>query len=258
MLSFLVHLLQTGDVRMNLTETQKTINHNSNKMIKQYGKWKVVEGMKLHEYKNHVNFVQSDDSDELFVLKTPKPDGPYTRSFPDGTEERLMSNHNEEFRDEIRLAAMMDHPNVIKVVDYDAEAEKPWMVTEYCKGGTLEGADLDSWTFKEKWDCLYKISLGTQYIHSLGYTKFDGGLHNTFLKEDRKTPVIGDLERCRELTIESGASSMARMGEVFISLIEGKDFNYALLQERDLNKKIDQLTEQLEQVKQERAELLSP
>lgn len=45
-------------------------------MKEHYGKWKVVkpEGLTLHEsrIKKHLALVQSDESDELFVLKTRK------------------------------------------------------------------------------------------------------------------------------------------------------------------------------------------
>src|SRR6266850_7173876 len=44
----------------------------------------------------------------------------------------------DRFRQEIEAIKRLDHPNVIKVIDYNLEGDKPYLVTEYCEGGSLE------------------------------------------------------------------------------------------------------------------------
>jgi eukaryotic-like serine/threonine-protein kinase len=44
------------------------------------------------------------------------------------------------FKTEVATLERLDHPNVVRYVDADLEAEKPWVVTEYCAGGDLSRA----------------------------------------------------------------------------------------------------------------------
>ncbi|MEX0660496.1 MAG: protein kinase [Balneolaceae bacterium] len=225
-----------------------------------YGKWEVVQpdGSELLHSKGHVFFVQDTEtgSDDLFVLKIQKQ-GTMTTIWqnPDGSTEEVEKNRGEEFKKEIKLAAMMDHPNVIKVVDYDLEHETPYMVTEYCKGGSLSDSDFYRWSVDEKIYCHYQICLGTMHIQGLGYARADGGLHNIFLKADGRTPVIGDLEGCPEANTESIASTMVNISQLFWSMIQGKVFERIQLKEMDLNKRIQELNNELEKAEKEKAEL---
>src|SRR6185312_14687447 len=56
----------------------------------------------------------------------------------------LQRSEQEQFRDEARLIATLDHPHIIKVLDYGIEVNKqgpdgstPYLVMEYAPLGTL-------------------------------------------------------------------------------------------------------------------------
>ncbi|MGE0712194.1 MAG: protein kinase [Planctomycetota bacterium] len=61
-----------------------------------------------------------------FALKT------ITLPLEDDDEERL------RFRREAELAVLLDHPHVVRVLDYDLKARVPWIVQELLPGGSLK------------------------------------------------------------------------------------------------------------------------
>lgn len=51
------------------------------------------------------------------------------------------------FEDEIKALMEIDHPNVLKIVDYEINPEEKYqyIVTEYCKGGALSEVKNPFW-----------------------------------------------------------------------------------------------------------------
>src|SRR5215218_10003561 len=45
--------------------------------------------------------------------------------------------YTERFRREARVAAGLSHPNLVRVFDYSARSERPYIAMEYVEGGTL-------------------------------------------------------------------------------------------------------------------------
>lgn len=87
-------------------------------------RWKIVkslgEGGQAHTFL--VNDTQGSQ-DVQYVLKRLK---------------NLSPQRVERFRREIDVVRALAHPNIINLVDFDLKAPKPYFVTEYCSGGTLE------------------------------------------------------------------------------------------------------------------------
>ena len=44
----------------------------------------------------------------------------------------------ERFRTEVESLRSLDHPNVIKLIAFDLEVARPYLVSEFCSGGDLE------------------------------------------------------------------------------------------------------------------------
>jgi serine/threonine protein kinase len=44
------------------------------------------------------------------------------------------------FEAELQAGLTLSHPNIVKVVDHDLNNDPPYIVSEYCSGGSLEGA----------------------------------------------------------------------------------------------------------------------
>lgn len=88
-----------------------------------YGeRWKIVEqigeGGQAHTFE--VVDVQGD-AETRYVLKRLK------------NVKRL-----GRFKQEVEAIQSLDHPNVIKLIDYNLDSDKPYLVTEFCRGGNLE------------------------------------------------------------------------------------------------------------------------
>ena len=43
----------------------------------------------------------------------------------------------DRFRREVEATLILDHPNILKVIDHDLDGDNPFLVSEYCIGGTL-------------------------------------------------------------------------------------------------------------------------
>lgn len=162
----------------------------------------------------------------------------------------------ESFRQEVQILASLDHPNIVTVLDYDLEAEKPYMITEYIEGGTLQDADLSEWSLEEKQKIYWQICRAVGYVHSQGYIKNDIASGNIMLRED-KTPVLIDFEHSKPLDEANGwtAGDISFLGRFFWELIHGEDFHMVQYRSQEIDKKIAVLTEQIEQLQAEKAEL---
>lgn len=103
------------------------------------------------------------------------------------------------FRNEVETLKGLDHPNIVRPLNYDLEADRPYMITELCKGGDLQRADLSSWGIHEKQQCFHQICDTFSYLWNNGLSKSDHNFKNIFLKEDGRTLVIGYFETARAI-----------------------------------------------------------
>src|SRR5437660_1698149 len=51
---------------------------------------------------------------------------------------RLSEQEVEQFREEARTIAHLDHPNIIRVLDFGVEGKTPFLVMGYAPNGTLQ------------------------------------------------------------------------------------------------------------------------
>src|SRR2546423_10412245 len=95
-------------------------------MVQTYsGRWQVIEP--LGEGGQAHTFLVSDlkgEGDIKYVLKRLK------------NLKRI-----DHFKREIEAVRMLTHENVVRLIDFDLDARKPYLVTEFCSGGSLTHAD---------------------------------------------------------------------------------------------------------------------
>jgi len=98
---------------------------------------------------------------------------------------------------EVEAIKKLDHPNIQKLIDFNLNSEDPFLVTEYCAGGSLIEAD-PFWLNNpnEAIDLFLQICEGIKYAHSMSVIHRDLQPKNIFLKDKKGPPVIGDFGIC--------------------------------------------------------------
>jgi serine/threonine protein kinase len=86
----------------------------------------------------------------------------------------------------------------LRIIDQDVTAPKPYLVSEYCSGGSLNDIDVDSYTIIDRLSMFSKICHAVGYPHSNKPRIIHRDLKpkNIFLREDRRSPVVGDFGIC--------------------------------------------------------------
>jgi serine/threonine protein kinase len=154
-----------------------------------YGKrWEVVDDRPLGEGGQAQTYLVRDlqgDPEARFALK------------------RLKNvNRVERFEVEIEAVKSLNHPHVLLLVDYslrvDGTREKPYMVTEYCAGGSLASGDCTRWS-KEPAGTLELFAeicdgVGAAHLRKEGpIVHRDIKPENVLLRTDHGTPVVADF-----------------------------------------------------------------
>ncbi len=103
----------------------------------------------------------------------------------------------ERFKREIEAVRNLNHTNIVRLIDFDIDGPKPYLVTEYCSGGSLDKA-------KPYWNTSPVIALelfaqicdGVSFAHAYGIIHRDIKPSNIYLRDEDGPPVIGDFGIC--------------------------------------------------------------
>src|SRR6266511_3838706 len=119
-------------------------------MATEYGKWRPVKA--LSEGGQAHTFIVEDNSRQergQYVLKRLK------------NIKRIY-----RFEREIQAVSRLSHPNIVRLMDYNLGGNRPYIVFEFCAGGTLADADIRSLTLLQKLTIFRTIVLAISYAHS--------------------------------------------------------------------------------------------
>jgi serine/threonine protein kinase len=143
---------------------------------KRYGQW--IKGKQLgHGGQGETFLTQREGSEEKFVLK-------------------LFSRNSRDWRAEREVSALkdIDHPNVMRIIDYQLNGNERWMVSEYLPGGDLLRAlTHNSLSLHEKLELFTSACRGLAFVHEQKFTHRDIKPKNIFLRGAAGQAVIGDF-----------------------------------------------------------------
>jgi eukaryotic-like serine/threonine-protein kinase len=105
-----------------------------------------------------------DDEGNRWALKVFTPP-----NLPDVSNEELRAR----FEREVRYQLQIDHPNVVRIVDFDLAADPPWFVMELAQGSLAEELKADSTLGGDPRRPLFDILAGLEAIHGKGYKHRD-------------------------------------------------------------------------------------
>lgn len=97
------------------------------------------------------------------------------------------------FEQEIRAISELHHPNVIQLIDFNLERDRPYFVTEYCSGGSLEQVNIESVNDDLIRAWFLDICEGLSAVHRSGHVHRDIKPGNIFLKTATGPAVLGDF-----------------------------------------------------------------
>lgn len=107
-------------------------------------------------------------------------------------------NRIERFKREIETVRTLSHPNIVQLVDFDPTAKEPYLVTEYCSGGSLANNVKSFWQDSPvaALEIFQQICEGVVFAHSKGVTHRDLKPDNIFLRSKDGPAVVGDFGIC--------------------------------------------------------------
>ena len=147
-----------------------------------YGdRWKIIES--LGQGGQAHTFIVADtkgSGEQQYVLK------------------RLINdNRIERFKREVEAVRDLTHENIVRLIDFDLDASQPFLVTEYCKGGSLDKAE-PFWrdSAVQALELFQQICRGVAYAHAQGIIHRDLKPANIFLRDKNGPAVVGDFGIC--------------------------------------------------------------
>lgn len=106
-------------------------------------------------------------------------------------------NRAARFKQEVEAIRNLNHPGVLRLIDFDVESPEPYLVTEYCAGGTLEDSE-PFWRDSpaHTLELFEQICAAVSHAHANGVIHRDLKPANIFLQAESGPPVVGDFGLC--------------------------------------------------------------
>lgn len=104
------------------------------------------------------------------------------------------------FEAELQAGLTLSHPNIVKVVDHDLNNDPPYIVSEYCSGGSLEGAIdiIKGMDLGARLSLFRSICDGVAHAHQNNPSIIHRDIKpdNIFLRNPGLIPAVGDFGLC--------------------------------------------------------------
>ena len=106
-------------------------------------------------------------------------------------------NRLERFKREIEVVRNLSHENIVTLFDFDLEAKEPYLVSEFCSGGSLAAAR-PFWhaSATKAFAIFQEVCEGVAYAHDHNVIHRDIKPDNIFLRTNDGPAVVGDFGIC--------------------------------------------------------------
>lgn len=106
-------------------------------------------------------------------------------------------NRINRFGREIEAIRSLQHENIVNLLDFDLQVGKPYLVTEYCVGGSLDKAN-PYWRSSPvvALELFAQVCQGVAHAHNNGIVHRDIKPENIFLRKSDGSAVVGDFGIC--------------------------------------------------------------
>lgn len=91
------------------------------------------------------------------------------------TKKKCDAEEQKKFLDEIRILKTLDHPNIVRVIEYFEDAQQMYIITELCQGGELFDRIIQMQRFNETKakETMTAVLGAISYCHSKGVVHRD-------------------------------------------------------------------------------------
>lgn len=106
-------------------------------------------------------------------------------------------NRLERFKREIEAIRNLSHENIVSLIDFDLEAREPYLVSEFCSGGSLADVQRFWQNSPSKTFAIFQeVCEGVAYAHDHNIIHRDIKPDNIFLRTNDGPAVVGDFGIC--------------------------------------------------------------
>lgn len=107
-------------------------------------------------------------------------------------------NRLDRFKREIEAVRSLSHPHIVRLHDFNLDADKPYLITEFCPGGSLADAEYRYWDESPRvaFQLFREVCEGVAHAHAQGIIHRDLKPENIFLRTERGPAVVGDFGIC--------------------------------------------------------------
>lgn len=149
-------------------------------MAQKYGKWE------------NAGPIGGGGQGDIFLVRSPaRPEETFA------LKRLRRSDRRDLFEREIRAVVALNHPNILRVVDFDLSSSKPYYVAEYCERGSLldVGADIFKGDILKTVSTLLPIVDALTAAHKIGVFHRDIKPANILIRATGE-PVLADFGIC--------------------------------------------------------------
>ena len=144
------------------------------------------------------------------------------------TDPENYEKSHKRFELEAKALAKLDHPNIVRILDYGKYKGQPYLVMDYISGGTLKQRLDKPMLWKEACALLIPIAEALQYAHDYKIIHRDVKPSNILIKADG-TPMLSDFGVAKMLemdeTLDLTGTSVGVGTPYYMAPEQGKGIN---------------------------------